>query len=434
MSIVALFASIGEHLPILKKEKYSAPDPEGKINALHYRATVMLILAMTLLVTSTDWISNGGLIDCLTAGTIPDNVINNYCYIMGTFSVPKHYIQEKTDLGTNVAYNGVGPWRAGEDEIDVKLYYQWVPFVLFLQALMFYIPHIIFKLMERDKVVGVIAGLHNWILDDEERGTKETELAKYIVETRGTHWGWCLRVMAASSLYLINVVLQIFFTDLFLGYKFTKYGVNFSAFLEADDDGADDGYPNPAKSIFPRVAKCTFMKFGPSGTLQRHDAQCILPINIINEKIYVFLWFWFCFLALMSALDLIWLSLIIFNKTSWRIILNRKLQTSPRKKSHKVDVKLICNELDFGDWKLIYQVMRNMDALVFTEWMEKLTEELGKKLEEERGNVDTLRLMDLKEKPNIVGGDNVSEKEFLKLDDLGDGNYLTTSSTKESEI
>ena len=100
-----------------------------------------------------------------------------------------------------------------------------------------------------------------------------------------------------------------------------------------------------------------------------------------------------------------------------------------------------------------------MDALVFTEWMEKLTEELGKKLEEvckknfnkqksliqiyfwisifypqERGNVDTLRLMDLKEKPNIVGGDNVSEKEFLKLDDLGDGNYLTTSSTKESEI
>ena len=35
--------------------------------------------------------------------------------------------------------------------------------------------------------------------------------------------------------------------------------------------------------------------------------------------------------------------------------------------------------------------------------------------------------MDLKEKPNIVGGDNISEKEFLKLDDLGDGNYLTTS-------
>ena len=120
--------------------------------------------------------------------------------------------------------------------------------------------------------------------------------------------GWCLRVMAASTLYLINVVCQIFFTDLFLGYKFTKYGVNMGSFFDSDEDAAD-GYPNPAKSIFPRVAKCTFMKFGPSGTLQRHDAQCVLPINIINEKIYVFLWFWFCFLALISALDLLWLCL-----------------------------------------------------------------------------------------------------------------------------
>ena len=30
----------------------------------------------------------------------------------------------------------------------------------------------------------------------------------------------------------------------------------------------------------------------------------------------------------------------------------------------------------------ILENFRNMDALVFTEWMEKLTEELGKKLEE----------------------------------------------------
>ena len=70
--------------------------------------------------------------------------------------------------------------------------------------------------------------------------------------------------------------------------------------------------------------------------------------------------------------------------------------------------------------------------LNFTEFLKKFPAPF---YSQEQGKNDTLRLMDLKEKPNIVGGDNVSEKEFLKLNDvLGDGNYITTSSQKESEI
>jgi hypothetical protein len=36
--------------------------------------------------------------------------------------------------------------------------------------------------------------------------------------------------------------------------------------------------------VFPRMAKCIYRKFGASGTIQTHDALCILPINVINEK------------------------------------------------------------------------------------------------------------------------------------------------------
>ena len=32
-----------------------------------------------------------------------------------------------------------------------------------------------------------------------------------------------------------------------------------------------------------QVTKCTFNKFGPTGTLMRRDALCVLPVNIINE-------------------------------------------------------------------------------------------------------------------------------------------------------
>lgn len=40
--------------------------------------------------------------------------------------------------------------RSGEEE--VKAYYQWVPFMLFLQSIMFYLPHIIYKSVEGGKI------------------------------------------------------------------------------------------------------------------------------------------------------------------------------------------------------------------------------------------------------------------------------------------
>ena len=51
------------------------------------------------------------------------------------------------------------------------------------------------------------------------------------------------------------------------------------------------------------MTKCTFHKFGPSGTVQKFDGLCVLPLNIINEKIYVFLWFWFVILAIVTGIQ-----------------------------------------------------------------------------------------------------------------------------------
>ena len=35
---------------------------------------------------------------------------------------------------------------------------------------------------------------------------------------------------------------------------------------------------------------------------QKHDALCMLPINVVNEKIYVFLWFWLLLLAIIRTI------------------------------------------------------------------------------------------------------------------------------------
>ena len=111
-------------------------------------------------------LGNDSIIQCLHSGPIPQEVINNYCYISGTFVIPGHY-DEYEKIGTQwyprvgnvISSAGVGPYNAGrkEDgspitEVEVKAYYQWVPFMLFLQGVMFYVPHIIYKAVEGQKL------------------------------------------------------------------------------------------------------------------------------------------------------------------------------------------------------------------------------------------------------------------------------------------
>ena len=60
---------------------------------------------------------------------------------------------------------------------------------------------------------------------------------------------------------------------------------------------------DPMARVFPKVTKCTFHDFGPSGTIQTRDALCVLPLNIINEKIYIFLFLWLTILVSVSIMN-----------------------------------------------------------------------------------------------------------------------------------
>merc|ERR1719309_1501253 len=69
--------------------------------------------------------------------------------------------------------------------------------------------------------------------------------------------------------------------------------------------------PDPMAVVFPKVTKCTFRKYGASGTIENHDGLCVLPLNIINEKIYTFLWFWFIVVLAITGLYLIYSAFIL---------------------------------------------------------------------------------------------------------------------------
>lgn len=96
--------------------------------------------------------------------------------------------------------------------------------------------------------------------------------------------------------------------------------------------------------------------------MQRHDAMCILPINIVNEKVYIFLWFWFYFLAIVSAFALVYRALTIFYP-GLRVIATH----SHCRIANPKDIKTVLKYGGVGDWFLIDLLSKNIDPLNFRE-------------------------------------------------------------------
>lgn len=123
----------------------------------------------------------------------------------------------------------------------------------------------------------------------------------------------------------------MFLMNKFFDGDFIRFGLQVLEYMGEDQEDRID----PMIYIFPRMTKCTFFKYGVSGEVrlfvcfciewwaamtgvllfqvERHDAICILPLNVVNEKIYIFLWFWFILLAILSALTIFYRIIIIFS-------------------------------------------------------------------------------------------------------------------------
>lgn len=71
----------------------------------------------------------GDPISCINDGSIPMHVINTFCWITYTFTIPG---QQHRQIGTDVAAPGLGNDYGQEKRYHS--YYQWVPFVLFFQV------------------------------------------------------------------------------------------------------------------------------------------------------------------------------------------------------------------------------------------------------------------------------------------------------------
>ena len=156
--------------------------------------------------------------------------------------------------------------------------------------------------------------------------------------------------------------------DKFFDGAFLSYGLDVIRWSAYDQEDRHD----PMIYLFPRMTKCTFHMFGRSGEPERHDALCILPLNIVNEKIYIFLWFWYLLLGLLTAFVLLFRVIIIISPRMRAYLFYMRFRLVNREV-----VNTIIRRSKMGDWFLLYMLGQNMDTLIFKEVMHDLAKRLG---------------------------------------------------------
>ncbi|XP_022113086.2 innexin inx7 [Pieris rapae] len=363
--------------------KYSKPIIDNLVFKLHYKLTVTMLLCFVILVSGREYF--GEHIKCLSDQGVPPHVIQTYCFFMATFTIIRHYNQSLLEGGL-LPHPGIGP-DLEEDEPIRHTYYQWVPFVLFIQSLLFYLPHYIWKRQEGGRIKALVEGLKYSSLAlhdaDVQAGDisvpskttikRKVQLIKKDIILRlqiTRSWSYWLVTMEVAN--LMHIIFEVWLSNVFLHGCYIGLGFNVLSFSGWGD------ISNPLETIFPKVTKCVFHKYGPSGSIQQHDALCVMALNIIHEKIYVILWFWFLFLFIVSFIAILWRLISYFMYRRSLKFNEAVFHHITRKKLNPCNVVNIVNCCKYGDWLFLSYLAKNLQSATYQELFRSISEEFEK--------------------------------------------------------
>uniref|UniRef100_A0A3Q0KLG6 Innexin n=2 Tax=Schistosoma mansoni TaxID=6183 RepID=A0A3Q0KLG6_SCHMA len=312
---------------------------EDFADKFNFLITVMVLMLCTTIVTVKQYMMKP--ISCYMATDLGGknllDYVENYCWVQGTVPIAYSGRVPETDEG----------WA--ELEKHKLLYYQWVPFVLGLQCILFYLPRLIWQMICYNRVGTdvqhlVLCANQAVHANDEQRTKMVQHLAKTLeqllfqqreyhhglwprVRRRMKKWGYLFFVskrlgtrlfgiyLFIKCLYLLNAIGQIFMMQSFLGLKsnYTLFGVAISRNILA-------GLDWEVTMIFPRVGFC-LVPLKHFGSNNYATAQCVLPVNMLNERIYMFLWFWIVLAATITAISIpTWFTRMSYEKSRTHFI------------------------------------------------------------------------------------------------------------------
>jgi hypothetical protein len=342
---------------------------DSTIFKLHYQVTFCILLIFTIILAANQYV--GKPIRCIHhLDEKPDELLDTFCWIHSTYTVTSAFYKQ---VGVEVPFPGVDNTRGKEEEVKVYRFYQWVSFCLLFQAILFYAPRWLWKTWEGGKIQALKMDLHVGVMTEVDMELKRDIMVRYLERNIWYHNHWAFKYFFCEFLALVNVIGQMFLMDRILDGEFFTYGIRVISFMQSDQEDRVD----PMIYIFPRMTKCMFYKFGVSGEVERHDALCILPLNIVNEKIFIFLWFWFIILATLTFLLIVY-RFIIITSHRFRVFLFKRSYRRVRIE----DIKKLARNSSFGSWYLLYMIGTNIDKGIFCEAVKDLAGKVKKKISE----------------------------------------------------
>lgn len=292
-----------------------------------------------------------------------------------------------TTVGTKVISPGVGVWHR-EAEYVHQAYYQWIPPLLIIQGLIFYLPRGIWKLFEHE-TMGKLMGKNGksiichpngsklmllfWIkiidgpLMTEKWKEKRNLLILYLKNiNKKYHRCYVIKYFICECLSIVSIIFNMFLFKWVINDFWVEYQPAIGALIHGDLLK----FRQQSTVLFPLQAKCNYTSFGNSGSMVNHDALCYMPLNVVNEKIFVFLYFWYIFILFYATLNLIYfLTLLAFN--SLRLIdVGRMCERTVTRR----ECKKISGNGDFGFWFTLHIFHKNLSPVFFQDLAKELIE------------------------------------------------------------
>ncbi|XP_063438780.1 innexin unc-9-like [Mytilus trossulus] len=283
------------------------------IDRINHIWSVVLLTVFTIIVSSAQYV--GDPIHCWMPGEFSFARIayaKSTCWISNTYYIPMDdTIPEHIEMRQN-------------KEIT---YYQWIPIILMFMAFLFKVPNIAWRLLNGYSGIDMnkIVSMSNASLmsSPDDRTKNISQIAKYLhrwIECQQDyHSNILVRIRHRFSnifcfcygkrdgtfltgyylfikmLYCANVVGQFFLLNAFMAMDYNVFGFEVLDYLLSNGEWKES-------PRFPRVTLCDF-QIRQLNNVQRYTIQCVLPINLFNEKIFIFIWFWLFLVSVLTFIN-----------------------------------------------------------------------------------------------------------------------------------